>query len=253
MSKFITKKKKVVVKFKIDDIEEKDASFTLKNINQAELDKKYNMKEVKKSLEDNLIEDVFETKFVDEKKRKVTKKSDVSKLQTELESLGISDAKPKGYETMVCNNVKLKSYVCFKTGELTNDLKCWWCRHSTPLEFQPLGVPLKYSNGIFDTEGVVCSFNCMFAYIHENNNNILYKDSEGLGYLLYKSIFKEFPYKMSINRAPTWKLLKEYGGSLTIEEFRKMFNTVSKLTQNIEYNTQQLNKLIRPSKLVYLE
>jgi hypothetical protein len=95
----------------------------------------------------------------------------------------------------------------------------------------------------------------MCSYLHDNLNNNLYKDSGTLLYLMYKSIFGEFPIKMNLKKAPSWKLLKSYGGSLSIEEFREMFNTVSNLTQNIEFsNSSPQGKLpIKPVKLTYLE
>ena len=52
MSSFITKRKpKTIINFKVDDLEERDSSFVLKDINPAQLDKKYNMKDIKKIME----------------------------------------------------------------------------------------------------------------------------------------------------------------------------------------------------------
>lgn len=264
MSSFITKRKpKAVIHFKIDDIEEKDRTFTLKDINPAKLDKKYNMKDVKKIIETDLIEiDMFK----EPKKsfgKPAQKKSDISKLQTELENLGISESKPKTYETIVVNNntFKLKAYSCFKdehsNGEVPKftDIKCWWCRSGISTNIRPLGMPIKYNkeNNFFDTEGIFCSFNCMCSYLHENTNVSQYKDSNSLIYFMYKCIFNEYPYKMNIRKAPSWKLLKDYGGSLSIEEFRTMFNTVNIHTQNIEFGENKPTSLMRPVKLVYLD
>ena len=265
MSSFITKRKtKTIINFKVDDLEERDSSFILKDINPANLDKKYNMKDVKKIIDSELI-DI--DSFKDTKKvafgKKTKNKSDITKLQTELENLGISDSKTKTYETIVTNNntFKLKAYTCFKDEHLNceipkfTSIKCWWCRSSISTNIHPLGMPIKYNKeqNFFDTEGMFCSFNCMCSYLHENTNMSQYKDSGSLIYFMYKCIFNEYPYKMNIRKAPSWKLLKEYGGNLTIEEFRSMFNTVNIHTQNIEFGENKPNGIMRPVKLVYLD
>jgi len=263
MSSFITKRKpKTIIHFKIDDLDERDSSFTLKDINPAKLDKNYNMKDVKKIMENELIDIDTVTKKVAFGK-KIQKKSDISKLQTELENLGISDNKSKTYETIVTNNntFKLKAYTCFKeehaNGEIPKftNIKCWWCRSCVPSNIQPLGMPIKYTkeHSFFDTEGMFCSFNCMCSYLHENTNVSQYKDSGSLIYFMYKCIFNEYPYKMNIRKAPSWKLLKDYGGNLSIEEFRSMFNTVNIHTQNIEFGEGKPTGIMRPVKLVYLD
>jgi hypothetical protein len=266
MSSFITKRKvKTVINFKVDDLEEKDSTFTLKNINPAQLDKKYNMKDLKKIIDKELvdIDTSKEIKFNEPKKN--NKKSDIAKLTSELESLGISDNKPKTYETIVTSstNIKIKAYTCFKeehekceVPKFTN-IKCWWCRSCIPKTIHPLGMPIRYNKegDFFDTEGIFCSFNCMCSYLHENTNVSQYKDSGSLIYFMYKLIFNEYPYKMNIRKAPSWKLLKEYGGHLSIEDFRSMFNTVNIHTQNIEYG-KELPKgdlPLRPVKLMYLD
>ena len=265
MSSFITKRKtKTIINFKVDDLDERDSSFILKDVNPANLDKKYNMKDVKKIIESELI-DIDSLK--DSKKvvfgKKPKNKSDISKLQTELENLGISDSKTKTYETIVTNNntFKLKAYTCFKDEHLNceipkfTSIKCWWCRSSIPTSIHPLGMPIKYNkeDNFFDTEGMFCSFNCMCSYLHENTNMSQYKDSGSLIYFMYKCIFNEYPYKMNIRKAPSWKLLKDYGGNLTIEEFRSMFNTVNIHTQNIEFGENKPNGIMRPVKIVYLD
>lgn len=255
MTQFIKRKSKAVIKFKIDDLDEKETTIKLNDINPAHLDKKYIMKEVKEIIQTNLVTPPQKPK------KTVPKKSDLDKLQTDLENLGISDNKSKNYETIVSNNMKIKAYTCFK-GEYENaelpsstHIHCWWDRHSIPSHIHPLGLPIRYKNGYFDTEGIFCSFNCMSSYLHDNCSNVIYKDSGALIYLLYKTLFKEYPVKMNIRKALSWKLLKQYGGNLSIEEFRDMFNIVNSLTENIEYNGKiPTGKLpLNPVKLTYLD
>lgn len=255
MTQFIKRKPKATIKFKIDDLDEKETTIKLNNINPAQLDKKYIMKEVKEIIQTDLIT------TVQKPKKTVPKKSDIDKLQTDLEILGISDNKTKNYETIVSNNIKIKAYTCFKEEYDRTELPslthihCWWDRHAIPSNIHPIGLPIRYKDGYFDTEGIFCSFNCMCSYLHENSNNIAYKDSGTLMYLMYKTIFGEYPLKMNIRKALSWKLLKQYGGNLSIEDFREMFNIVNTLTKNIEYNTNKpTGKLpLNPVKITYLD
>ena len=120
---------------------------------------------------------------------------------------------------------------------------CWWCRHL--FKTRPIGCPLVYhphkkegvdkerfeeklkaanisrdGNDFFETEGYFCSFPCCKAYILSQRNNMKYKDSAGLLSLLMYSIYRR---RDIIPAAPSWKLLKDYGGHLTIQEFRSSF------------------------------
>ena len=52
-------------------------------------------------------------------------------------------------------------------------------------------------------------------------NNDYYKLSETLLYTMYKDIFNKTIEK--INPSPDWRLLTNFGGPLTIIEFRKIF------------------------------
>lgn len=75
------------------------------------------------------------------------------------------------------------------------------------------------------TDGIFCSFNCVQAYINEYKTNSFYNMSSSL---LLK-IYKEYNPEAKITRilpAGHWRLLKEYGGHMTIEEFRSCFNVV---------------------------
>lgn len=121
---------------------------------------------------------------------------------------------------------------------------CWWCRHN--FQTRPIGCPLRYNphkssgiekerfeekskaagldcetNDFFETEGYFCSFPCCKAYILDQQfANIKYKDSATLLTLLYFKIYGSTP---TFPCAPTWKILKEYGGHLNISEFRCSF------------------------------
>lgn len=74
------------------------------------------------------------------------------------------------------------------------------------------------------TDGIFCSFNCCMAYINDNKHNSLYDMSEMLLLKMYHDIY---PTKVvSIDMAPHWRKLKQYGGDLTIQQFRESFNKI---------------------------
>lgn len=128
----------------------------------------------------------------------------------------------------------------------TTTKPCWWCRHS--FKTSPIGCPLVYhphkkdgidasrmkekldaagiehtTNDFFETEGYFCSFPCCKAYILSQRNNLKYKESSGLLSLLFSTLYKK---KSIIPTAPTWKMLSDYGGPLTIQEYRATFGKI---------------------------
>ena len=79
----------------------------------------------------------------------------------------------------------------------------------------------------YDTYGFFCSFNCCMAFIEDNKHNAMFVNSK----FLLSKIYVEYNDNIEIGTiqpAPNWQLLSEYGGTLSIEEFRNSFN-------NIEY------------------
>lgn len=76
----------------------------------------------------------------------------------------------------------------------------------------------------FVVDGIFCSFNCCMSFINAHKNNDYYKLSETLLYTMYKDIFNKTIEK--INPSPDWRLLTNFGGPLTIIEFRKSLNKI---------------------------
>lgn len=105
--------------------------------------------------------------------------------------------------------------------EFTQDTKCWWCKNTfnTP----NLMLPEYYFDNIFYCIGNFCSFNCKKAYnIDLNDINVWKRESLiNLEYYLTYGKYKE------ITPAPSWLTLKEYGGPLSITDFRKLFDVNS--------------------------
>jgi len=84
-------------------------------------------------------------------------------------------------------------------------------------------------NGYYITDGMFCSFNCCAAFIEENYKNPVYSKSASL---LNKMYYELFQIEQKISPAPNWRLLKTYGGSLSIQDFRKGFYKVEYIGKN---------------------
>ena len=98
------------------------------------------------------------------------------------------------------------------------------------------------TKNFFETDGVICSFNCMISYIEENSYNPLYQNSYNYMYLMYKHIFGEYPVQPII-RSPSWKLRKEYGGPLDDSDYNKFIQYVP-ITESKQIKT--INNNIKP-------
>lgn len=111
---------------------------------------------------------------------------------------------------------------------LFSDFKCWHCTYNfnTP----PIGIPDKYINDIYYLYGNFCSYNCALAYLYNNNeivngkliNDILFNRVQLLYMLFYESN-DNINNNIIIKKAPPKLCLKDYGGDLTIEEYRNNF------------------------------
>lgn len=204
-------------------------TFILRNINIAELDQKYGIQSAANSL------------IYSDGSNQVTK---IEELQTAIDII------PENM-TMV-NSIQKQSIQASY---------CFWCRHA--FSGHPIGCPITYRNSkmskqcvsditketyiisqsitslqkhnhklnsnetfmsdYYETDGVFCSFNCCLSFINDNIHNPTYKFSKSLLMKMYADIFNpKQPFK--IFPAPDWKLLKEYGGCLDIESFRKSIN-----------------------------
>ena len=95
---------------------------------------------------------------------------------------------------------------------------CWWCCHEIPGE--PLHLPYKYDEhrAKFSLMGNFCSWGCMKAFNFD-------KHGVNQGGIISCNIImmrkKLYGVLGPIRSAPYRYLLKEFGGPMTIEEFRK--------------------------------
>lgn len=96
------------------------------------------------------------------------------------------------------------------------DTWCWWCCHT--FDSEPLGFPYKHDDlrDRFYTTGHFCSFDCVKAYNLDRDSAT--KAINAMWILLMK---KRLTGSTSpIRCAPKRHTLKEFGGPLSIEEFR---------------------------------
>jgi hypothetical protein len=95
------------------------------------------------------------------------------------------------------------------------EYKCWNCFHSIDQEMK--SIPLKYDNNIFFIYGHFCTLGCSLRYILENfNNNELWSKYELFNFYCRKL----YNQNIEIPIPPNKFALKEFGGNLTIEEYR---------------------------------
>lgn len=76
----------------------------------------------------------------------------------------------------------------------------------------------------YETDGVFCSFNCCLSFINENKHNSIYKHSKNLLKKIYYDFFGSYPDNLI--PSPSWRLLREYGGNMSIDEYRGKLNKV---------------------------
>jgi hypothetical protein len=97
------------------------------------------------------------------------------------------------------------------------DVWCWYCCH--PFDTQPLPMPIKYDDrrDIFHVMGTFCSWPCMKAANSESNSVL--KNVDAMNITLF---YKRCTGKLGrVRPAPPRVTLRAFGGTMTIEEFRR--------------------------------
>ena len=108
----------------------------------------------------------------------------------------------------------------------------------------PIPIPQKISDETFTVNGCFCSFNCALAYnLKENKHNMV--ECNSLLYLLYKKMNGKYD---ELYPSPDKKILKIYGGSKTIDEYksslkqlRHSFNIVYPPIKSILPQIEEIN------------
>jgi hypothetical protein len=247
----------------------KKFTFTLKGIKPHDLDQKYSLSKL------NNIDNI-NTSSVN-----VTNISDLANNNSENKYFSYVDESKREHRCLLtlCNRSYEKLPTCTNT-------RCHWCHH----EFSgiPLGCPIKFENSkliknyysevikdnntlisnitnlesknikedenftlekceYYITEGIFCSFNCCLSYIKLNRHNPIYSLSKTYLITIFESLFKQ---EFNVVEAPNWKLLKNYGGNLSIDEFRENFYKVE-ITETNNYILKSFEQ--KPINLLFEE
>lgn len=101
------------------------------------------------------------------------------------------------------------------------DIACWWCCHT--FDNYPVAIPYKYyqENRLFKCKGNFCGFSCALSYAYTQKGTDI-----SLLKMLYRQITNIKPQRIEIKRAPPKEVLKMFGGTIEIEEFRGNSNNV---------------------------
>jgi hypothetical protein len=113
---------------------------------------------------------------------------------------------------------------------------CWVDCH--PFDTTPVGIPYMFLNDVFHCYGNFCSYNCAMHYLcpdSEDDNHMLHTNADGLSgddlsdkiqlLELMCHIETGLPFDCSIKKAASRLILKMFGGTKSIEEYRLNFQT----------------------------
>jgi hypothetical protein len=113
------------------------------------------------------------------------------------------------------------------------------------LDFDNPQISISKRHEHYESDGIFCSMNCALAFAIDNKLNPLYSKSETMIRRIHQELSPDC--KTTLITAPSWRLLKEYGGLQTIEEFRKNF-------QRVSYESKGIHRLaFRPISFVFEE
>tara|TARA_B110000208_G_scaffold172131_1_gene214983 strand:+ start:170 stop:994 length:825 start_codon:yes stop_codon:yes gene_type:complete len=126
-------------------------------------------------------------------------------------TIGKNELDPKPYDPYNSINMKIPTTQCNI---------CWWDDHE--FNSNRWGIPTKIVKEKFHIYGSFCSPNCAAAYLFN-----MYKDTDdiwnkySLLNFMYNSIYDT---DISVKLSPSKLIIKKYGGTLTINEYRSNLN-----------------------------
>lgn len=97
-----------------------------------------------------------------------------------------------------------------------------------------VGDTIIHNRDYYVYDGISCSWNCAMAYICSKYHDPTFELSKMLLFELYKKFDPEFTGKMPI--APSWRLLKAYGGTQHIQQFRDQFDNAKYIYHGDTFN-----------------
>jgi hypothetical protein len=211
MSELITKKKRGRKPKNFNSI-------LLKNKSETQIKDEMNSEEEKIILhipvtidEINILEQVDTSLFIkSENDIKKTNKLESQKVKISNDSESSENLK----SSVLLNSNNVNKIIAHNTN-FNKNTKCWWCKNC--FNSHPVQLPEDYYNETFFCIGHFCSFNCVKSYNLDTNDSLIWK-RESLLNLLYYMTYLEYK---NINNAPHWITLEEFGGNLSIEQFRE--------------------------------
>lgn len=110
-----------------------------------------------------------------------------------------------------------------KEWQTCTDVACWWCCHT--FDNVPIGIPDSYHDGRYKMFGCFCSFNCALAYNRDLRDYRTYERQSLIHHLKAELGADD---GIRLDAAPPRQVLKMFGGTLDIEEFRHQFFQVDR-------------------------
>lgn len=107
-----------------------------------------------------------------------------------------------------------------------NDLYCWNCAHTFDNNiYPPIGIPIEYikKDNKYRTRGYFCSEACMYRYLTDYNIASKYKSNV---HHLHSLLTGDSIANTRIDLAPPKESLIQFGGKLTIDEYRSNQKTI---------------------------
>lgn len=118
---------------------------------------------------------------------------------------------------------------------------CWWCCHEPPGEFIHMPIKQHKISRKFVTVGNFCSWECMKAYALEKYGT----HAGGIICMHMRSMRED---KRIIRAAPPRIILKQFGGTMDIDEFRKKLDTSIRVAiPDMEHKLYQIVEQVKPA------
>ena len=103
--------------------------------------------------------------------------------------------------------------------------KCHFCHSIIANTICPIGLPIRIKKeekkDKFIVEGCFCSWNCILSYI-DQQSSVKYRECKIYLNLLYKQLYTNSVTNFyDIKPSKDWRLLKIYGGTLSIDAWKQ--------------------------------
>ena len=107
----------------------------------------------------------------------------------------------------------------------STDVWCWHCCH--PFDSPPLPMPVRYDDrrDVFHVAGTFCSWACMKAY--NGSSNDYRRDVNAVVIALFRKRCTGEVGRVPVRPAPPRAMLRAFGGTMGIDEFRGASATTS--------------------------